>query len=160
LGKESILLNNLVNQLNLLNDDVKNVGVYYKKGTVDVLICNPPFFKVNDLKVINVKPELSYARHEISINLEEVFKIAHMYLKNKGSLYMVHRSDRLDEIINFGYKYQVNVKQIQFISTKNGESPKMVLVKCIKNSKQGVKVAPELCIEGVKSYKKIFREEK
>lgn len=160
LGNDSILLNNLDNQLNLINDDIKNVGAYYKKGMIDILICNPPFFKVNDIKVINAKPELSYARHEISIKLEDIFSIANMYLKNKGSLYMIHRADRLDEIINFGYKYQVNVKQIQFISTKNGDSPKMVLVKCIKNSKQGVKVTPVLCIEGVKSYKKIFREEK
>lgn len=160
LGKKSVEYNNLSSQLKIINDDVNNIDHYYSKSSFDIIVCNPPYFKFNNNKMINKTTELQYARHEIALNLENVFLIANKYLKNKGELYLVHRSDRVDEIINLGYKYQVNVKKLQFVSTKKGASPRIVLAKCVRNSNEGIKIGHELCIEGVKTYKNIFREEK
>ncbi|MBQ6840859.1 MAG: methyltransferase [Bacilli bacterium] len=159
LAKKSIETNNLNEQLQVINDDVNNLGNYFSKEYFDIMLCNPPYFKYNEDKVVNEKVELKYARHEIAIDLDQIFKLAKSFLVNKGSLYLVHRAERLDEIINLGYKYQINVKKVQLVTTKKGGNPYIVLVECIKNSKPGIKFNCEICIDGVKSYQNIFKEE-
>ncbi|MBE6148761.1 MAG: DUF890 domain-containing protein [Firmicutes bacterium] len=159
LGKKSIELNNLSQQLSIINDDVKNMGNYFSKESFNIMLCNPPYFKYNESKVLNEKVELRLARHEITLTLENIFELAKSYLVNKGSLYLVHRVERFDEIVYFGYKYHIYVKNVQFITTKIPGKPYIVLVECIKNSKPGIKVNCEKCVEGVKSYQNFFREE-
>ncbi len=159
LGLKSINFNNL-NNIRLINDDVNNIGKYYSKNTFDIITCNPPFFKVSDTKVINEKEIKALARHEIKFKLENAFSLSKDYLKDNGILYIVHRSERLDELFVLANKYDLNIKKIQLISTKSGEKPSIVLVKCIKNSKMGVAIQSELCIEGLNSYQNIFKEGK
>lgn len=159
LAKKSIEINDLGKQLFVVNADVNMLDKYYSKEHFDVMICNPPYFKYNNAKVINEKKELQVARHEITIDLEKIFSLAKSFLVNRGSLFLVHRAERLDEIINLGFKYQVNVKKIQLITTKYEGKPYIVLVECIKNSKPGIKINCVKCIEGVKSYQNIFKEE-
>ncbi len=158
LGQKSIILNKLEDNLKIINDDVKNIGDYYSAEYFDAIVCNPPFFKTNENININKVKEKAVARHELSLTMEDIFKISRTYLKNKGNLYIVHRAERLDELITLASKYQINIKNIQLISTKKGENPRIVLVKAVKNSKQGVKINKEICIENLKTYKNIFKE--
>lgn len=159
LGIKSINVNGLNDKLTLINDDIKKLGNYYKQEYFDTLVCNPPFFKINgDLSLINNNPILSIARHEIKLTLEDIFLIASEYLQNKGSLYLVHRAERLDEIINLGFKYQMNIKKIQLITTKKGERPYIVLIKAVKNSKCGIIIEPDICIQNLKTYQNIFKK--
>ncbi len=157
LGKKSININNLTKQLDIINDDVKNIGKYFKSESFDVLVCNPPFFKVGS-SIKNDNEGLSIARHEIAITLEDIFKISKSYLKNKGNLVLIHRANRLDEIIFLAAKYQINVKNIQLITTKKGKKPSIVIINAVKNSKSGVIINRELCVQDVKSYQNIFKE--
>lgn len=160
LGEKSIEINDLEKQISIINDDVNNLGNYYSKEYFDVMVCNPPYFKYNSDKVINEKLELTIARHEIKISLSDIFSLAKSYLKNKGSLYIVHRAERFDEIAFLAYNSKLYIKKVQFVSTKKGDKPQMVLVQCIKNSKPGIKINCEICVDGVKSYQNIFKEEK
>lgn len=160
LAKKSILINNRTNQISVINDDVNNLGNYYSAEAFDSIVCNPPYFKVDDTSYVNDILEKRIARHEVCLNLEQIFSLSTKYLKNKGKLFMVHRADRLDEIIELGSKYNLRVKNVQLISTKKGDAPMLVLIKCVKGSKQGVKFAHELCIENMKSFQRIFKEGK
>ena len=71
---------------------------------------------------------------------------------------MIHRANRLDEIIVLAVKYQINVKNIQLITTKKGKKPSIVIINAVKNSKSGVIINRELCVQDVKSYQNIFKE--
>lgn len=138
LAKKSVELNRLENQIEVINDDVNNIAKYFNKEYFDIMVCNPPYFK-NNSSIYNKEEIKAIARHEIKINLEQIFKISFDYLKNNGILYMSHRADRLDEIINIATKYNLNVKELILVQTKNSDIS-MILVKCIKNSKNGMKI--------------------
>lgn len=138
LAKESVKLNKLENQIEVINDDVNNIDKYFNKCFFDIIVCNPPYFK-NASSLININEKKAIARHEIKINLDKIFKISFDYLKSNGILYMSHRSDRLDEIINLAIKYNLRVKELVFVQTKRNNIS-MILVKCIKNSKSGIKI--------------------
>ena len=155
LARKSVEFNNLEEQIKIINDDINNISNYFDREFFDVISCNPPYFKANIINY-NENDILSIARHEITINLEQIFVIASKYLKQKGDLYLVHRSLRLDDIIYYGRINNIPVKEVQFITTKNGDNPQILLVRCSKNGKPGIKIRKEICIEDLKSYKNIF----
>lgn len=159
LAKKSVEYNNLESQITLINDDVKNVLNYYKCESFDIITCNPPFFKVNEKGFLNKNEILKIARHEVEINLEDIFKICKKMLTSNGSLYLIHRASRLDDIIYYGYLYNINVKVVQLITTNDVNKPYIVLVKCVKNSKNGVIINKVLNVNGLKTYQNIFKEE-
>ncbi len=160
LAIKSIKYNKLDNQINVICDNVNNIDLYYKNKKYDIITCNPPFFKINEQGYINENNSKAIARHEIEISLEDIFKISSRYLDEGGRLYLVHRATRLDEIIILGNKYKLNVKEICFIKTKENISPRVILIKCVKNAKLGVKINKEVCINNLSTYQNIFREEK
>jgi tRNA1(Val) A37 N6-methylase TrmN6 len=156
LATKSVFINNLNERIKIYNDDIKNIGKYYPSEFFDIITCNPPYFKYNDTNLINENRELAIARHEIMTNMEEIFQLAFKFLKFGGSFYMVHRAERLDEIINCAFNNRLNVKVVQLIATNDDNKPVLVLVKCVKNSKNGVIIKPVLNIKNLKSYQNIF----
>src|SRR3712207_9446507 len=49
--------------------------------------------------LLNDLDQLTLARHEISITLEELIQISSMLVKEHGYFYLVHRADRLADIL-------------------------------------------------------------
>lgn len=157
LSKKSIEYNKLNEQIKVINDDINNVNKYFKNQSVDIITCNPPFFNVNDKSIINEDEITKISRHEVKLKLEDIFKMSSIILKDNGKLYMVHRPDRIDEIILLANMYNMNVKEIINVITNDKLGIKTILVKCVKNSQKGVKIkAINIC--GRKTYKDIFKE--
>lgn len=159
LAKMSVEDNKLSDKIDIYNIDVNEIGTYFPNEYFDIITCNPPYFKVENKDFINDTKMLSIARHEISLNLESVFKIAAKMLKNKGEFYLSHRVTRLDEIIILAHQYNLNVKVIQLIRTKENSKPTIALIKCIKASKYGVIFNKEMCVNNLRTYQHLFREE-
>lgn len=147
LAKRNIELNNLSDQISIVNDDMKNWKKYFNRGEFDLVVTNPPFFKFHgEEKQLNDLDQLSLARHEISINLDSLIEIASSILKDKGYFTMVHRVDRLIDIIEIMKKYSIEPKKIQFCYTKLEKEGKILLVEGIKNGNAGLRVLPPLVI--------------
>ena len=88
----------------------------------------------------------SVARHEIKINLEDIILTAKKLLKNGGSLCMVHRTDRLIEIIEKMKKNNIEPKRIQFIYPKKNSESNIILIDGRKNGNPGLKVLNPLIV--------------
>ncbi len=156
LGIKSVKLNKLENQIKIINNDVNNILNYYPVESFDIMTCNPPYFRCYEDSPVNSKEELSIARHEIKLQLENVFAIASKMLKQGGRLYLVHRPERLDDIIILANKNRVNVKVIQLICTNKSEKPNLVLVKCVKNSKKDVIINQVINTSELTTYQNLF----
>ena len=159
LGLESIKLNDLEERIDLLNMDAKELTKKFETDTFDLITCNPPYFKSNEKSIKNDNDIKSNARHELLINLEDIFKISRKLLKNNGKLVMVHRTERLDEIIELSKKYNLNIKRIQFIYPKENEESNMIIIEAHKNGKEGLKVLPPIIVHDSNgNYKKEIEE--
>lgn len=156
LGNNSIKYNSLDNQIKLINCDVKDYKNYFPGNNFDIIVCNPPYFKTTNSDLINDERIKAIARHEILISLEDIISISSKILNLNGELYLVHKPERLDEIVILCDKYNINVKNIQFITTKKDCAPKLVLIRAVRGSKKGVKIAHDLCISNLDSFKGIF----
>lgn len=160
LAKLSVVENNLESQINIVNDNLTNALDYLLPESVDAVTCNPPYFKYDKNKsLINDDEEKAIARHEIAMNLDDLMTSAKYILKNKAPLYIVHRCDRLEEILECLDKYNFKVKKLQFVYAGYKKEAIMVLIKATKNGKSGsLKVMPPIDVLQHKSYKGIFEK--
>lgn len=145
LARRNVELNSLEEQIEIINDDMKNWNNYLKKGSIDLVVTNPPFFKfLGEEKQLNDLDQLSLARHEISIDLDSLVGTASGLLKDKGYFVMVHRVDRLLDILETLKKYNIEPKRIQFCYTKIEKEGKILLIEGVKNGNSGLRVLPPL----------------
>lgn len=146
LGDESLTLNN-INNVKLINDDIKNIGNYYEEGYFDIITCNPPYFKVIDSSKINDNNVKAIARHEILIKLEDIVSLAYKYLRDKGKLYIVYRPDRLMELLKLFDKYKFGVKKLQCCYNNSDSLSSMILIEAMKNGQDDLKILAPLYTE-------------
>ena len=105
LAKLSVVENNLESQIDIVNANLTEALNYILPESVDAVTCNPPYFKYDKNKsLINEDEEKAIARHEIAMNLDDLMTSAKYILKNKAPLYIVHRCDRLEEILEYAKK--------------------------------------------------------
>ena len=164
LAKKSIEINNLQDRIEILNMDVKDIAQKYESDSFYLITCNPPYFKLKESSIINDNDIKSVARHEIYINLDDIFKVARKILKNNGTIAIVHRTDRLIDIIDCMKKNNIEPKRLQLVYPKFNKESNIVLIEGAKNGKSSLKVLPPIYVHDedgnyLEEIKKMFEEE-
>ena len=143
MAKRSVTLNGLDDQIEIINHDIRDIYKVVGTNYFDIVSCNPPYFKYIESSNINKNDYLSIARHEIKITLEEIVIEAKKLLKEGGSLYMVHRVQRLSEIISTLAKHNFEIKKMRFVyPKKESKEALLVLFEAKNNAKSDMKVLP------------------
>jgi len=137
LAKRSILLNHKEKQITILHEDIKLLNKHFQPASFDIVTCNPPFFKATPSSIKNKNDYLTVARHEVLINLDEILKSAKHLLKNNGELNLVHRADRLEEIIIKLHEAHFAIKRLRFVYPKKGKEANAVLIEAKNNGSFG-----------------------
>ena len=144
LGKKSIEINNLGKQISIYNQNIKDFYKNSESDIYDTITCNPPFFKLN--MVSNNSKYKTIARHEQELNLNDIFKIAKKLLKNNGNIAIVHRTERLVDIVDAMKRNNIEPKKIQFIYPKSNKPSNILLIEGTKNGNPGIKVLEPLYV--------------
>ena len=150
LACKNIELNGLQDKLYAVKEDLKNVENIRKKiveitgkDKVDVVISNPPYKKVGT-GTVNDVDEKYIARHEVECTLEDVFKTASKLLKFKGKLYIVHKPERIADLICLGRKYNLEIKELQFLQPTKTKKPSIVLCEYVLGGGNECTVLPSI----------------
>jgi tRNA1(Val) A37 N6-methylase TrmN6 len=146
LGLKSIKCNNLDNKINIYNMDIKDYISNLESDIYDTITCNPPFFKINETSIVNDSDYKTIARHEVKLNIDDLMKIARKMLKNNGNIAIVHRTERLIDIIECMRKNNIEPKKIQFVYPKKNKKSNILLIEGVKNGNPGIKILDSLYI--------------
>ncbi|MDD2180839.1 MAG: tRNA1(Val) (adenine(37)-N6)-methyltransferase [Bacilli bacterium] len=144
LAQKSVEINNLNHQITLINDDINNLVDKWESDFFDIIVCNPPFFKVNNKSRLNESDYKTIARHEITLNVEKLMEISRKLLKNNGVVAIVHRPERMIEIIQVMRKNNIEPKKIQLVYPKIGETANIILIEGRKNGNEGLTILPPI----------------
>lgn len=130
----NVKLNNLEDKCKILCKDLNYLSLKDVDKPLDVITCNPPYFKANG----KVKQNLSIAmcRHEICVNLAQIVKKASGLLKSGGRFYIVVPADRMCECVNLLTNNRLEVKNIQMYYSN--DTATVCLMESVKNAKSGV----------------------
>lgn len=145
MAKNSVALNNMSDRIEVVNESLESIEKILSPQSVNVVISNPPYMKKSGA-VKNSSEKIAIARHEIKCTLQSVIKAAAYVLKPNGRFYMIHKPERLSEIINDGIKYNLEVKRLRFVVPEKGTNPTMVLVEYVKCAASGMTVESELVV--------------
>lgn len=164
LAKRNVKLNNFEERIQIIHDNMLNHKTHFENESFDGIVCNPPFFKFDgNTEQLNDLDQLTLARHEISIDLDGIVSVASNLLKQRGYFAMVHRADRIDEILAAFHKYKITPKRVQFCHSTPQKNAKILLIEGMKNSESSLTVLPPLFTHNGREYsdeiKKLFRGE-
>ena len=145
MAKRSIELNNLQSRFEVINQNITNLYNIYKAGSFDVVVTNPPYKKINTgIKNEDERKEIS--RHEIKASLEDFIDVTKYLLKDKGEFYLVHRPDRIVDILSIMRKKKIEPKQMRFVYPNINKAPNLVLIKGVKNGGEYLKIEENLYV--------------
>lgn len=145
MAERSIKINNLEKKFTIINENIKNIKEKVMPEKFDVVVTNPPYKKINSGK-INESEKKLISRHEITADLSDFIKTSFYLLKDNGILYMVHRTERLVDIMSELRNNKMEPKKIRFVYSNEDEESKLVLIKAVKNGKAFLKIEKPLYI--------------
>jgi tRNA1Val (adenine37-N6)-methyltransferase len=133
ISRRSVILNNLEEKIEILNMDLKDAPGVLGKGAYDCVVSNPPYMNQGG-GIINPRDSKAISRFEILCTLEDVVRTASTLLKSGGRFSMVHRADRIVDIIYYLRQYKLEPKRLRFVHSKPGDIPKLILIESIKDA--------------------------
>ena len=145
MAQRSVVLNHLEDKICILNEDIKKLDRILEVEYYDAIVTNPPYMKANS-GLENENKVKSISRHEVECTIEDIAKISYRLLKNYGEIYMVHRPDRLVDIMEIFRRYKLEIKELRLVYPKANAQSNLVLIKAVKNAKSFLKIDKPLYV--------------
>ncbi len=145
MAKRTVELNGLEDRIKILNMDLKELPNKFPKASFDCVTSNPPYAKTGSA-LVNLDDNFAISRHEISCNLEDIIRTAEYLLNPQGKFYMVHRPDRLVDILCTMREFRIEPKYIRFVQPKIGKKPNLLLIEGLKGGKPEIKFHEPLIV--------------
>lgn len=134
MAQKSILLNHLENRFTIICENINHLKERYEPGLFDAIVTNPPYKKLGTGATNEVDKKL-ISRHEVSATLEDFIAISSYLLKDRGNLYMVHRPERLTDILVNLRQHRLEPKELKLVHPYEQKAPNLILIKATKNAK-------------------------
>lgn len=145
MASRSVLLNNLQAKVAITAGDLKNASEIFGKTCFDGVTCNPPY-KESFGGLKNNLDTVTIARHEILCTLKDIIESAEKVLKPYGKLYLIHRPERLVDIICLMRQNRIEPKRLKFVHPAPSKVATMVLVEGAKYGKPKLFLDPPLYV--------------
>lgn len=127
MANRSAQFNNFEHKIKFISGDLKDVDLIKSIPRADIVTVNPPY-KLHNSGLINLNDKNAIARHEICCTLEDVIIACRILLKDTGRMYMVHRPDRLVDILCTMRKHRIEPKRIRMVHPSVSKAPNIVLI--------------------------------
>lgn len=137
LSKKSIEINDLSDKFFAVNCKVQDIDSTFNEK-FSLIVCNPPYMEKGAGEV-NEKRHIAVCRAELELTLKELVRAISKSLKFGGRTCLVHRADRLCEVISEMQKNNIEPKRLQFVNAGKKE-PYLFLIEGVKGGKSGLKV--------------------
>jgi len=145
LAKMNAELNNLATRANIICTDIRKIGSEFHER-YDAIVTNPPFRPGSSGRV-SPYDERALARHEITLTLPELLKVASLMLKNRGYFYIIYIAERMAELLCLMHQNHLQPKRLRPVYHTKDKDASMILVEAVKNAGPSIKIESPLYIE-------------
>lgn len=145
LARRNVEGNQRTDCIKVVECDYRNVKELYSTGSFDSVVVNPPYREVGTGRM-DRREGVASASYELNATLEEIFHTAQYLLKYGGRLTMIHRADRLVDLIAFGRKYKMEAKRICPVYARVGNTAVRILLEFRYGGSPEVTFEPPLFI--------------
>lgn len=135
----SVRLNHLEDRVEIVKGDIREASRIFGRASFDVVTSNPPYM-TGSRGLKNPDLPRAIARHEILCTLEDVVRETELLLKPGGRFYLVHRPERLAEILSVLNGHHLEPKRMKLVHPFVDREANMVLVEAVRGGKPMMKV--------------------
>ena len=137
---ENIARNDLAARLTSICTDVRRVPSEFAPGSFHCCISNPPYFSGGP-----ASQATPLARREDCCPPEDLLKSAAWALRYGGDFYLVHKPERLAQLIACAAPHKLEAKRLTLIRHKDGGPITLILLQFRKGGKPGL-IIEEHCL--------------
>ncbi len=145
MANRSVKLNHLENKIKMVCGDLKDAEMLFGRSFFQYITCNPPYKEVGS-GILSSTDTVTLARHEVLCSLEDIVRVSSIILEPLGKLCMIHRPDRLADILCLMRKYEIEPKRLRFVHPSAGKTATMILVEGSRQGKPRLFLDPPLYI--------------
>ena len=127
MARRSFVHNSLDERLTMYLMDLNNVYDTFKPSQYTLVTCNPPYFKSESTESTS-KEAHKIARHEVMCDFTDCVKAARHLLKEGGRFIVVHRADRLMDVLTEMRNGKIEPKKLTFVYSKANKSAQTIVV--------------------------------
>lgn len=154
----SVALNGLEEKITIVTGDLKEASKIFGRASFDVVTCNPPYMNQNH-GLRNPDEPKAIARHEIFCTFEDVAREAAAVLKPGGRFYLVHRPQRLVELLETLRMHRLEPKRMKLVHPFVTAEANLVLLEAFRGGRPEMRVeAPVVVYEQPGVYTKEIHE--
>ena len=163
LARENLARNGLGERSRILTGDIREHRSLFSHGSFDLAVANPPYFAAGS-GASSPDPARAGAREERDCTLPELCAAAAFLLPTGGRFCLVHRPERLAELLMCMRESGLEPKRLRFVSARAESAPNLVLAEGRRGGRPGLIVEPPLVLqdaEGRESgeVRRIYRRE-
>lgn len=141
-------LNSLSHRFSVINGDLREHRSILPAGGFDLVVMNPPYYPTGSGKTADIA-EKAIARDERMCTLEDGCRAAAYAVKWGGRFCMVHKPERMAEVIYTMHNAGLEPKRIRFVHHSPSSPPNLVLIEAIRGGKPGITIeAPLVLTDG------------
>lgn len=130
---DNIYRNGLTARMVSICADLRSVSERFSPGSFDLCLSNPPYFSAGPASKSH-----PLARREDTCPPEALFQAAARAVKYGGDFYLVHRPERLAELITTGARFQWEAKRLLFLRHRSDGPISLILLHFRKGGKPGL----------------------
>lgn len=138
--------NGLTGRLTACRGDLREIRSLLPAGRFDLAVCNPPYYPAQSGKLPREAAAQS-ARAETACTLKDVCAAAAWLLRWGGSLCLVHRPERLTDLLCTLRDAALEPKRLRTVCRRAEDAPSLVLVEARRGGKPGLTWEPPLILE-------------
>ena len=150
---ENIRRNNLSNRLESICADLRSMPDQLLGGSVQVCVSNPPYFSGGPASA-----ETPLARRDDCCSPDDLFRAAGRYLKYGGDFFLVHKPEKLAQLITCGAAAGMEAKQLCLIRHKEGGPIALILLQFRKGGKPGLQLTEQCLFDSQGNQTDYYRE--
>ncbi len=137
---ENIRRNDLTGRMESICADLRQVPKTFAPGSFSVCISNPPYFSGGP-----ASKGTPLARREDNCSLKDLIRSAAWALKYGGDFFLVHRPERLADIIGRAAEFGMEAKHLLLVRHRPGSDISIIVLQLRKGGKPGLKIE-EACL--------------
>lgn len=128
----------------VMEGDLRNIREFLPAGSMDGVISNPPYFPVGS--GFAAKGPLAAARSEETCTLAQLAQAMNWLLKTGGKAFLVHRPERLADLMWHLKNENLEPKRIRFVRHRQENPVSLVLLEARKGGKPGLTYEQDLVL--------------
>ena len=144
LARRNMALNGLAGRAEVIQHDLR-VERALAPERFDLVVANPPYISLGAGCWSRHEP-MALAKIELACTLADVVQAAARWLKDHGRFVLMHRPERLPEILAELLRLHLSPKQLVFIHPKPAEAANTILVEARSGARPGLTVGPPLFV--------------